>query len=140
MVDHSPLYGIPTARRPKRNKRASPLTQVSQVRLKRISPSKVFGLYAVLEWGLKGLELIGPHSFSGVGKEGKQVSFFCIILEHEGYLVSIPSNTEDFTIVMIENKKGDNCVVMESASCSGKSLSLEEMVPLIKRKFKLDVI
>jgi hypothetical protein len=102
----------------------------------KIFPSKLFANFALFEWGLSSFKLLGPHSFMGVGKEDKEVTFFCHIENHKDFTVSIPSNNEDFVILCIPNKAGDNCVVMKSSDCSGRVMSLEEIAKVIKRKFR----
>jgi hypothetical protein len=42
-------------------------------------------------------------------------------------------------ILCITNKNGDNCVLMKSTDCSGMTLSMQDMVPLIKRKFRIEI-
>lgn len=105
----------------------------------RTYPSKFFGLYAAIEWGLKSVNFFSPHSFSGVNNNGGSTSFFCVMSDHKDYEVHIPENKDDYVILCITNKNGDNCVLMKSSDCSGKTLSMQDMVPLIKRKFRIEI-
>jgi len=102
-------------------------------------PSKFFGLYAAIEWGLKSIEFFSPHSFGGTANNGSSASFFCVMSEHKNFEVHIPENNDEYVILCITNKNGDNCILMKSSECSGKLLSMQDMVPLIKRKFRIEI-
>jgi len=60
--------------------------------------------------------------------------------DHENYEVYIPENNDDYVILCISNKNGDNCILMKSSECSGMKLSMQDMVPLIKRKFRIEIL
>ena len=85
---------------------------------------KAFGLFASVEWGLGGVKFLSPHSFSGK-KGGVEISFYVHCEEYnEDFSVSIPEFTDDYLIVFIPNKKGDNCVIITKQDCEGKMSSL----------------
>lgn len=101
------------------------------------SLSKFFGLYAVLEWGLRDIEFLGPHSFR-VGKDGKKMTFYVHGQDHNNYSLDIPDSEEEYYIVFIPNKSGDNCVLLLGDDCRGKTMTFEELAPLIKRKWRIE--
>ena len=103
-----------------------------------ISPSKVFGLYASIEWGLRDIKFLGPQSFCG-SKEGKTWSFFANVSEHDKeFDVFLPKFEDDYVILFIPNKVGDNCVLIDKASCTermGQKVSMKWIAQRIKRKW-----
>jgi hypothetical protein len=101
----------------------------------KIYPSKLFGYFAFFEWGLRDLEFLGPHSFRAKGKDDKYVSFFCHVEDHKDYSVSIPETDNDFVMLCMMNNAGDNCVLMRSKDCAGRRMTLQEIAPLIKKKW-----
>ena len=103
----------------------------------RTCPSKAFGLYASIEWGLSGVTTLSPFSFTG-SKDGKELTFHSVITEAEGYSVPIPEFAEQFLILCIANKKGDNCVVLTHQDCKqsmGEDVDFNWIAQHLKRKF-----
>jgi hypothetical protein len=105
--------------------------------LKKTYLSKVFCLYAVLEWGLKEYDILCPHSFRGVGKNG-MVSFMVTCQNHEDFKVTIPEFDQDFLIIWILNKSGDNCVVVDRKDCISGEISFKDLASIIKVKFRAE--
>ena len=102
-------------------------------------PSKAFGLYASIEWGLSGVKTLSPFSFQG-RKGARDITFHSVITEADGYSVGIPQFDEEFLLLCIANKKGDNCVVLTQEDCKesmGKSVDFKWIAQHLKRKFNV---
>ena len=102
-------------------------------------PSKAFGLYTSIEWGLSGVKTLSPFSFQGC-KGDRDITFHSVITEADGYSVGIPQFDEDFLLLCIANKKGDNCVVLTKEDCKesmGKSVDFKWIAKHLKRKFNV---
>ena len=102
------------------------------------SPSKVFGLYASIEWGLRDIKFLSPHSFSA--SNGSETwSFYASISDYDdNFDVELPEFEDDYVILFIPNKSGDNCVLMDKASCNmcmGQKVSMKWIAQRIKRKW-----
>jgi hypothetical protein len=102
-----------------------------------MSSSKIFGLIAVIEWGMSDLELLTPYSFSAVGKYGRK-SFMTHITEHKDFYVDIPEHTNDFLILFITNKHGDNCVIMSRKNTDPGPMHFKDISTRIINKFRLE--
>jgi len=100
--------------------------------------SKGFGLYAVMDWGLRDIRFLSPQTFSGK-KDGRSMAFFVHSEEYdEDFKISIPHFDTEFLIVFIPNKEGDNCVVLTHADASEKIGCRVEMTWIaqnLKRKW-----
>lgn len=103
----------------------------------RTCPSKAFSLYASIEWGLSGVRTLSPFSFEG-SKAGRLMSFHCSLQDSENYQVTIPNFEEEFLLLSIANKQGDNCVVLTREDCKpsmGGSVDFHWLAKHLKRKF-----
>ena len=99
-------------------------------------PSKPFGLYARLEWGLRDVKFLSPFSFSA-SREGKTYTFGVLMTDYNSNMdVVLPGNHEHYLILCIANKQGDNCVLLDGNICrSPKVVSLKWIGENLKRKF-----
>lgn len=102
-------------------------------------PSKPFGFYACWEWGLRDIKFLSPFSFSA-NKDGKRITFFVHVQDHsDEYEVSLPLFSEDYLILYIPNKEGDNCVVIDGKDCIGRLTANFKWIALsLKRKFRIN--
>jgi hypothetical protein len=102
-------------------------------------PSKPFGFYACWEWGLRNVKFLSPFSFSA-SKEGKEITFFVHVQDHtDKHEVSLPLFSEDYLILYIPNKEGDNCVVIDGKDCLGQlTINFKWIAVFLKRKFRIN--
>ena len=102
------------------------------------SPSKAFGLYASIEWGLRNVKFLSPHSFCA-SNETDTWSFHTYVSEYDAeFNVFLPEFDDDYIILSIPNKGGDNCVLMDKASCKecmNQKVSMKWIATRIKRKW-----
>jgi hypothetical protein len=105
-------------------------------------PSKVFAAYGIMEWGLSDVRVTSPSSFTATSK-GEVVKFVCTICSHINFEVSIPQLTKsksEFLLMLIDNKVGDNFIVLCASDVHhNKTMTFEEMAPLIKRKARFEI-
>ena len=91
-----------------------------------------------MEWGLKNVKFLSPFSFCG-DKDGNTLTFHANIQDYdEGFCVVLPRFEEQFLILSLPNKKGENNVVLTKDDCAeemGSKVSLEWIAPRIKRKW-----
>lgn len=100
-------------------------------------PSKAIGLYASIEWGLSGVKTLSPFSFAG-RKGDKELTFHTKMLYSKDYMVDIPKFEEQFLVLCILNKQGDNCVVLTKQACEdvmGSQVDFHWVAKHLKRKF-----
>jgi len=102
------------------------------------SPSKAFGLYASIEWGLRDVKFLSPHSFSA--SNGTHTwCFYCCLHEYDtNFDLLIPEFDDDYLILSIPNKDGDNCVLLEKTDCAefmNQKVSMKWIATKIKRKW-----
>ena len=102
-------------------------------------PSKPFGFYACWEWGLSNVKFLSPFSFSA-NKDGKEITFFVHVQDHtDKHQVSLPLFAEDYLILYIPNKVGDNCVVIDGNDCIGQlTINFKWIAASLKRKFRIN--
>lgn len=105
-------------------------------------PSKPFALWAAIEWGLCGVKITSPSSFSATSN-GRQLHFQIFIKNHRKAFVDLGVDSVDdgFVLLLIPNKSGDNFVVIKSedlASLNLRNLSFEELAKVIKRKRRFE--
>ena len=101
------------------------------------SLSKLFACYAEFEWGLRDVSVLGPYSFQATGKKGPS-KFLISVQDHEDFNINLPAFEEDFVIVWIQNKIGDNCVVMAKEDCKTGKMNFKEIAEVIKVKFRAE--
>jgi len=102
--------------------------------------SKVFSVYARLEWGLNDVKVITPIFFSAKSKDSKEIEFMCSIQNHKDCTVSIPV-FKDILLMLIPNKKGDNFIVLDKKGCEGmmgKVITFKELANAIRRKTRFE--
>ncbi len=103
--------------------------------------SKVFSLYARLEWGLSDVKITTPIFFSAKTEMGTDVNFTCVMDDHIDMTVFIPE-FDKFLLMLIPNKKGDNFIVLDKAGCKdiiGKRVTFKEIANAIRRKTRFEV-
>ena len=97
--------------------------------------SKVVIIIARIEWGLKDIVVLSPHSFSAKSEDGREFSFSCQLKEHEEYNVVLDETDCDWIVLHIRNKKrGDNYVMLPGNLC-GSTISFEEIARVMKRSW-----
>jgi len=105
-------------------------------------PSKVVGLYAALEWGLRNIEFLGPYSFCG-RKDNVNLTFHCNMQDYdEDFMVYVPEFTEKFICLTFPNKKGDNSVVLTREDCipvMKTKVSMKWIAEKLKRKWEMKI-
>lgn len=109
-------------------------------------PSKVFAAYGIMEWGLSDVKITSPSSFTAKTK-GEAMKFVCTICSHTDFDVTIPpidgySLQSEFLLMLIDNKVGDNFIVLTGNDIhkySGKKASFETLAPMIKRKARFEI-
>lgn len=106
-------------------------------------PSKVLVCHAVMSWGMRDFRVTSPFSFSAK-KSGVESSFMCSIQDHQRAEVHIPErkDSENFLMMLILNKKGDNLIVLDYKDLTDKEgsvVSFEWLAPRIKRKERINV-
>tara|TARA_R100000951_G_scaffold78799_1_gene66561 strand:+ start:2944 stop:3249 length:306 start_codon:yes stop_codon:yes gene_type:complete len=89
-----------------------------------------------MEWGLRDVKFLSPFSFSA-NKQGKTYTFGVLITDYNDNMdVVLPVSHEQYLIVCIANKKGDNCVLLDGGLCrSPKVVSMKWIGQNLKRKF-----
>ena len=100
-------------------------------------PSKPFGLYAMMEWGLRDVKFLSPFSFSA-NTGDSTLTFHVSIQDHtEAHEVELPAIDEQYLILYIPNKRGDNCVVIDAKDCPSVDTFVEFkwVAKHLKRKF-----
>lgn len=103
--------------------------------------SKVFSLYARLEWGLSDVKITTPIFFSAKTKKGDEVNFTCVMEDHEEMTVFIPE-FDKFLLMLIPNKNGDNFIVLDKTGCINmvnKRVTFKEIANVIRRKTRFEV-
>lgn len=105
-----------------------------------ISHSKGFSLLMSIEWGLRDIKFLSPHSFSAK-KDGKVFCFdVCTSIHDDNFDVFLPVFDNEYLIMFIPNKSGDNCVLMTKIDCSemmGNKVSMKWISDRIKRKWNV---
>jgi hypothetical protein len=101
------------------------------------SLSKLFACYAEFEWGLRDVNVLGPYSFQATGKKGPS-KFLISVQDHKDFNVELPAFDEEFVILWIQNKVGDNCVVMAKEDCKVGKMNFKEIAEVIKVKFRAE--
>lgn len=113
-----------------------------QSRTLRTYPSRPLGLYAAMEWGLGNIKFLSPFSFCG-SRGGKTMDFHVVFNEYdEVYDIDLPEFNEQFLILLIPNKPGDNTVVLSREDCKekmGKKVSMAWVATRIKRKWTMNL-
>lgn len=110
---------------------------MNQHRWKTTCHSKALGLVCVIEWGLGDIEFLSPSSFKAKGKDRKH-TFHAIITSHYNTMVDIPVFDEEFLVMLIDNKEGDNLILLTHNDCvdvKGTSVDFHWLAPRIKKKF-----
>ena len=79
-------------------------------------PSKPFSLFTSLDWGLCDVKVTSLLSFSA-SKNGSGMSFKCVIMYHNNGMVMMKRFDEDYLLLLIPNKKGDNFIVLRKEDC-----------------------
>tara|TARA_R100001463_G_scaffold28337_4_gene64863 strand:- start:22589 stop:22942 length:354 start_codon:yes stop_codon:yes gene_type:complete len=75
--------------------------------------SKSFGIYAMMEWGLRDVKFLSPQTFSGK-KGGRTMTFTAAMRSYDkDFMVPIPNFETNYLILFIPNKEGDNCIILE---------------------------
>jgi len=103
-------------------------------------PSKPFSLFTSLDWGLRDVKVTSPFSFSA-RKNGLEMSFKCVIMYHNNGMVMMKKYDEDYLLLLIPNKKGDNFIVLTKEDCEEQMeelVSFEWLAPRIKRKTRFE--
>ena len=104
----------------------------------RTCPSKPLGLYAAIEWGLRDVKFLSPFSFCG-SKDDITHTFHCSMQDYDDdFKVYIPEFTEDFIVIFLPNKKGDNNILLTNEDCKevmGTKVSMEWIANRIKKKW-----
>lgn len=101
-------------------------------------------LYATMDWGLKDTMSLSPFSFSG-HKDGKKLSFFCTMQDYDSNQeIDMPLTIDDydFFIVVLANKKENNCVLLDGKEChkeGGSKVNLQWIAKRIKHKWTMTV-
>lgn len=102
------------------------------------SHSKGLALFMSIEWGLRDIKFLGPHSFSA-SKDGRVFEFdVCTSLHDDNFDVMLPTFDREYIIMFIPNKSGDNCVLMTKNDCvekMGNKVSMKWVADRIKRKW-----
>jgi hypothetical protein len=105
-------------------------------------PSKVGGLYAAMEWGLRNIAFLGPYSFCG-NKDNVNLTFHCHMQDYdEDFNVYIPQFTEKYIMLIIPNKKGDNSVLLTKDDCAdvmGSKVSMKWIANKLRRKWEMKI-
>jgi len=97
------------------------------------SLSKGFGVYAMIEWGLRDIEFLSPQTFSAC-KGTRRMSFHVHAENYDkDFTVSIPKFDTDFLLLFIPNKEGDNCVILTRADTWEKRASRVDMTWIAKK-------
>jgi hypothetical protein len=103
--------------------------------------SKVFSLYARLEWGLSDVKITTPIFFSAKNKEMKDIEFMCVMQDHKDATIDLPV-FNDILLMLIPNKKGDNFIVLDQKGCKkmmGRNVTFKELADAIRRKTRFEV-
>lgn len=104
------------------------------------SHSKGIALLMSVEWGLRNIRFLSPHSFSAE-KDGKVFCFdVCTSIHDDSFDVMLPAFDNEYLIMFIPNKSGDNCVLMTNNDCTemmGKKVSMKWIADRIKRKWNV---
>ena len=117
--------------------------------------SNAIGMYMALDWGLKCESLNPPyasfHSPKTNGKVRFEIYFTNYYVDNRGAWVSTESidtkslGNSDYLVLCIWNKPNNNCVVLKTQDAvalmdnNQDRFPLEELVPMIKRKFEIGV-
>ena len=117
--------------------------------------SNAIGMYMALDWGLKCESLNPPyasfHSPKTNGKVRFEIYFTNYYDDVKGTWISTETidtkslGISDYMVLCVWNKPNDNCVVLKSEDAvrlmdnNKDRFLLAELVPLIKRKFKIGV-
>lgn len=105
------------------------------------SPSKLIGLYASIEWGLRDIKFLSPHSFSS-----NHGTFTCAYKTHEDGKVFVSwredMRDDEYDVFIIRNKElGDNAVLFRSKDLepmSNKWITFEWIAKHLKKKWRVD--
>ena len=96
-------------------------------------PSKPLGLYAAMEWGLRNIKFLSPFSFCG-SKGDNEITFYVSWQKHDNnFSLKVPEFNEQFLIMYIPNKSGDNAVLLSREDCLSSMGSLVDMKWIAKR-------
>jgi len=107
------------------------------------SPSKVIGLYASIEWGLRDIEFLSPQFFRC--NHGK---FGCHFVDHEDGKIFISwredMRDDEYDVYVIRNKeRGDNAVLFKAKDLepmSNKWVTFEWIAKHLKKKWRVDFL
>lgn len=97
--------------------------------------SKVVIILARIEWGLKDIIVLSPHSFSAKSDDDRTFSFSCQLVEHEDYSVELDETDCDWIVVHIRNKKRGDNFVMLPGHLGGSQISFKEIAKQMKRSW-----
>lgn len=105
------------------------------------SPSKAIALYASIEWGLRDIEFLSPHSF-----KCNHGTFRCHVVDHKDAKVFMhwreDQRDDEYDVYVIRNKElGDNAVLFRSKDLepmSNKWVSFEWIAKNLKKKWRVD--
>lgn len=103
--------------------------------------SKILGCLCVIEWGLRDIVFLSPSSFEAEAN-GKRYTFHACIIEHFNTMVDIPVFEEDFLVMCIANKSGDNTIVLTHDDCKevmGTSVDFHWVAGFIKKRMSITV-
>jgi hypothetical protein len=102
--------------------------------------SKAVALYASIEWGLRDIEFLSPHSF-----RCNHGTFRCCVVDHEDSTIFInwreDQREDEYDVYIIRNKEGDNAVLFRSIDLepmSNKWVSFEWIAKHLKKKWRVD--
>lgn len=94
-----------------------------------------------MEWGLKDVKFISPHSFRCNHGE-----FLCRVWGHEDskiFIEWLDDESDDLYVVyIIPNKEGDNCVLFKAkdvAPMSNKWVTFKWIAENLKKKWRITV-
>ncbi len=108
----------------------------------RTCPSKPLGLYAGLEWGLGNIRFLSPFSFSGT-KQGVTHTFHVSMQDYDkDFNLYIPEFEEQYIVLFIPNKSGDNAVLLTRDGCLDKMcsmVSLKWISKKLKKKWAMKI-
>ena len=107
--------------------------------------SKVFSIYARLEFGIGDVKVINPFLFTGCPKgSNKRYEFHCQSYNHIDTKIFIPK-FNDTLFILIPNKKGDNFIVLKESDLKDKMDGMVDFKTLanvikFKSRFETDIL
>ena len=103
--------------------------------------SKVLSVYARLEWGMSDVKITTPIFFSAKTQKGDAVNFTCVMEDHKDMTVFIPE-FDQFLLMLIPNKKGDNFIVLDHKGCESmmnQIVTFKQIANVVRRKTRFEV-